>query len=330
MKIFLTLKIPEKNFLITGATGQIGSFLTEKLFENKANVTVLVHNSNNLKEIKNLVDTKKIKLVECDLTNENRIKTIGPLLHNIDFLVHLSSEFRFSEPNSISSAHHTIELDIKGTILLLQQLKQLRGILFTSSVAVYGNPSYVPADELCPIRPISFYGSGKFATEKYLKLHSICKDIPLTILRLSTVYGQRNRSDQIIPIFTRKALRGEPIKLYGNSSRDFIHISDAIAAITSAIKLNQNNLFNIGSGMKFSNQFILKKIMKITKSQSEILCLEKSGDYNFVCDISKAVAKLGLNPKIAIERGLHNEILWHKRQIEKLTNDTSQEIKNSE
>ena len=125
-------------------------------------------------------------------------------------------------------------------------------------------------------------------------------------------------------------MRGEPIKLYGNSSRDFIHISDAIAAIKSAIKLNQNNLFNIGSGMKFSNQFILKKIMEITKSQSEILCLEKSGDYDFVCDISKAVTKLGFNPKIEIERGLLDEILWHERQIEKLTNDTSQERKNSE
>ena len=118
----MTFKIAEKNFLITGGTGQIGSFLTEKLLENKANVTVLGHNSNNLKEIKDLVDTKKIKFVECDLTNENRIKTVGPLLQNVDFLVHLSSEFRFSEPNSLSSAHHTVELDIKGTILLLQQL----------------------------------------------------------------------------------------------------------------------------------------------------------------------------------------------------------------
>ena len=311
----MTFKIAEKNFLITGGTGQIGSFLTEKLLENKANVTVLGHNGNNLKEITDLVDTKKIKFVECDLTNENRIKTIGSSLQNVDFLVHLSSELRFSEPKSISAAHHTVELDIKGTILLLQQLKQLQGILFTSSVAVYGKPSYVPTDELCSIRPISFYGSGKFATEKFLKLHSSNKDIPLTILRISTVYGQRNRSDQIIPIFTRKALRNEPIKLYGNSSRDFIHISDVIEAIMSAVKLNQNNLFNIGTGIKFSSHSILKKIIEITKSQSEILRLEKSGVYNFVCDISKATEKLGINPKISIERGLADEILWHKKQI---------------
>ena len=167
----MTFKISNKNFLITGGTGQIGSFLTEKLLENNANVTVLGHNIENLKEIKNLVDTKKIKFIECDLTNEDRIKKIGTLLRDIDFFVHLSSELKLSEPDAISSAYHTIELDIKSTVLLLQQLKQLQGILFTSSVAVYGKPSYIPVDELCPIEPISFYGCGKFAAEKYLKLH---------------------------------------------------------------------------------------------------------------------------------------------------------------
>ena len=199
-------------------------------------------------------------------------------------------------------------------------MKQLHGILFSSSVAVYGKPSYIPTDELCPIRPISFYGCGKFATEKYLKLYSNNKKTPLTILRISTVYGQRDRSDQIIPIFIRKALLNKPINLYGNSSRDYIHISDAIEAIMSAIKLNQNNLFNVGTGRKFSNHFILKKIIEITKSQSKILRLEKTGGYNFVCNNSKAAAKLGINPKISIESGLADEILWHKEEIQKLTN----------
>ena len=56
----MTFKIAEKNFLITGGTGQIGSFLTEKLLENKANVTVIGRNGNDLKEIQDLVDAKII------------------------------------------------------------------------------------------------------------------------------------------------------------------------------------------------------------------------------------------------------------------------------
>ena len=317
----MTFKISNKNFLITGGTGQIGSFLTEKLLENNANVTVLGHNIQNLKEIKNLVDTKKIKFIECDLTNEGRIKKIGPLLRDIDFFVHLSSELKLPEPDAISSAYHTIELDIKSTVLLLQQLKQLQGILFTSSVAVYGKPSYIPVDELCPIKPISFYGCGKFAAEKYLKLHSNDKDVPLTILRISTVYGQRDRSNQMIPVFMRKALRNESIDLYGSSSRDFIHISDVIKVIMSAIKLNQNNLFNIGAGKKFSNQFILKKIIEITKSESKITYLEKSTEYDFLCDNSKAIKYLDFNPMVSIEEGLVDEMLWYEKEIQKQSNN---------
>ena len=317
----MTFKISNKNFLITGGTGQIGSFLTEKLLENNANVTVLGHNIENLKEIKNLVNTKKIKFIECDLTNGDRIKKIGPLLHDIDFFVHLSSELKLPEPDAISSAYHTIELDIKSTVLLLQQLKQLQGILFTSSVAVYGKPSYIPVDELCPIEPISFYGCGKFAAEKYLKLHSNDKDVPLTILRISTVYGQRDRSNQMIPVFMRKALRDESIDLYGSSSRDFIHISDVIKVIMSAIKLNQNNLFNIGTGKKFSNQFILKKIIEITKSESKVTYLEKSTEYDFLCDNSKAIKDLDFNPIVSIEEGLVDEMLWYEKEIQKQSNN---------
>ena len=317
----MTFKISNKNFLITGGTGQIGSFLTEKLLENNANVTVLGHNIQNLKEIKNLVDTKKIKFIECDLTNEGRIKKIGPLLRDIDFFIHLSSELKLPEPDAISSAYHTIELDIKSTVLLLQQLKQLQGILFTSSVAVYGKPSYIPVDELCPIKPISFYGCGKFAAEKYLKLLSNDKDVPLTILRISTVYGQRDRSNQMIPVFMRKALRNESIDLYGSSSRDFIHISDVIKVIMSAIKLNQNNLFNIGTGKKFSNQFILKKIIEITKSESKITYLKKSAEYDFLCDNSKAIKDLDFNPIVSIEEGLVDEMSWYEKEIQKQSNN---------
>ena len=63
-------KIKNKNILITGGTGQIGSFLSESLVDNGANVTVLGRKISNLKEIKSLVESKKIKFVEYDLINE--------------------------------------------------------------------------------------------------------------------------------------------------------------------------------------------------------------------------------------------------------------------
>lgn len=307
--------IYNKNFLITGGTGQVGSFLTEELLKNGANVTVIGRNMKNLKEIKNLVHTKKINFIECDLMNEDNIKEKSDFLQNIDFLVHLSSQFRFSKPNEISSAHHTIGLDIKGIIFLIQQLKKLEGILFASSVAVYGKPADTPVNENFSIKPITFYGCGKFAAEKYLKLHCNNKNIPLTILRISTIYGQRDRSDQMIPIFIEKALKNEPIDVYGKSLRDFVHISDVIRAIISGITLNQNKTINIGTGKGFSNHFILKEIIEITKSKSKIIHHEKSDNYNFVCDNLKAIKELGFVPTVLFEKGLEDEITWYKNEL---------------
>ena len=307
--------VSKKNFLVSGATGQVGSFLVEKLVKEKANVIVLGRNKKNLKEIKRLVDDGKIEFIECDLTDEKRIKSIGPLLENVDFLAHLSSEYRFHSPNSFSSAFHTIELDLKGTIYLLRELKKLRGILFTSSVAVYGNPSYLPVDESCPINPNYFYGSGKFGTEKFLQLFSKNENIPLTILRIAAVYGPRDRSNQIIPLFIKKALLGETITLHGDASRDFIYISDLIELIMSAIKQNKNDLMNIGSGKKISIQYIAKKIIEITNSKSKISYSTKPTGYDVICDISRSIKNLEYSPKISIEKGLDEEIVWYKKSV---------------
>lgn len=311
----MTFDVSKKFFLVTGATGQVGSFLVEKLVKEKANVIALGRNKKNLKELKHLVDDGKVKFIECDLTDEKRIKSIGPLLENVDFLAHLSSEYRFPLPNSLSSAFHTVELDLKGTTYLLRELKKLQGILFTSSIAVYGNPSHLPVDESCPINPNYFYGSGKFGTEKFLQLFSKNTNIPLTILRISTVYGPRDRSNQIIPLFIKKALLDETITLHGNASRDFIYISDLIELIMNAIKQNKNDLMNIGSGKKTSIQYIAKKIIEITGSKSKISYSTKPTGYDFVCDISRSVKNLEYSPKTSIEKGLDEEIVWYKKSV---------------
>ena len=80
-------KIKNKNILITGGTGQIGSFLSESLVDNGANVTVLGRKISNLKEIKSLVESKKIKFVEYDLINEKNLELVRTKLENIDYLI---------------------------------------------------------------------------------------------------------------------------------------------------------------------------------------------------------------------------------------------------
>ncbi len=308
----MTYKISKKKILVTGATGQIGSFLIEKLVKENVEVFAVGRNKKELKEIQPLVKSQKIKFLECDITNEKSIKKNSKFLNNIDFFVHLSSGYRFDSSDSMTSNHHTIEHDLKGTIKILKELKNLDGILFASSVSIYGKPEYLPVDENCSINPNHFYGVGKFGAEKILQSFTLKNKIPLTILRIAAVIGERDRSNQIIPICVNKALKNETINVNEKSSRDYVHIFDVIEFSIRAIKKNKNNILNIGSGTKTSAEKIIKKIIKLSNSKSRITYSKKSTGYDFICDISKAVKNLHYKPKYSNERGILDEICWYK------------------
>ena len=165
----MTYKISKKKILVTGATGQIGSFLIERLVKENVEIFAVGRNKNKLREIQTFVKSKKIKFLECDITNEKSIKKNSKFLNDINFFVHLSSGYRFGSSGLMVSNHHTIEHDLKGTIKILKKFKNLEGVLFASSVSIYGKPVYLPVDEDCSVNPNHFYGVGKFGG------HSICK-----------------------------------------------------------------------------------------------------------------------------------------------------------
>jgi len=308
----MVYKISKKKILITGATGQIGSFLIERLVKENAEIFAVGRSKNELREIQPFVESQKIKFLECDITNEKSIKKNSKFLNDIDFFVHLSSGYRFDLSNSMTSNHHTIEHDLKGTIKILKEFKNLEGIIFASSISIYGKPEYLPVDEDCSVNPNHFYGVGKFGAEKILQSFASKNKIPLTILRIAAVVGERNRSNQIIPICVNKALKNETINVNEKSSRDYIHIFDLIEFLIRAIKKNKNHILNIGSGEKISAEKIIKKIIELSNSKSNITHSKISIGYEVVCDISKAIKNLDYKPKYSIERGILDEINWYK------------------
>ena len=308
----MTYKISKKKILITGATGQIGSFLIERLVKENAEIFAVSRNKNKLREIQSFVKSQKIKFLECDITNEKSIKKNSKFLNDIDFFVHLSSGYRFDSSNSMGSNHHTIEHDLKGTIKILKEFKNLKGILFASSVSIYGKPEYLPVDEDCSVNPNHFYGVGKFGAEKIFQSFALKNKIPLTILRIAAVVGERDRSNQIIPICVNKALKNETINVNEKSSRDYIHIFDLVEFLLRAIKKNKNHIVNIGSGEKISAEEIIKKIIKLSNSKSKITYSKKTVGYDLICDISKAIKNFHYKPKYSIEKGILDEIKWYK------------------
>jgi len=127
-------------------------------------------------------------------------------------------------------------------------------IVFPSSRLVYGVPLYLPVDEVHPTRPTNIYGAHKITVEHYLRIYQQTKGIPYLIFRISNPYGPyqaaKNKGYGIINYFLQLAVRGEPIRIFGDGSqiRDFIFVEDLIDILLSAIVTPDchNQIFNIG------------------------------------------------------------------------------------
>ena len=225
--------------------------------------------------------------------------------------MHLASDLNPESENPFVDAFNSIITNLQIIPNLVKYLKHLDGICYSSSVAVYGIPDYLPLDEKSDTSPITFYGCGKLGAEKYLQLHCTAKSIPLEILRLASIYGPRNRSKQVIPTLIKKAIKNEKISLSGKGEifRDFLHVFDAIDAIKSCIRENKNNCYNIGSGTKYTIKEVAETIIEIANSKSILSLLDAPGSFNSIIDISYAIQNLNFNPKISLAEGLKTEII---------------------
>ena len=299
----------DKKILIVGGTGQIGSFLAEELIEKGAEIYIL---GRNIK--KEYFQGTKIydfgNFIKFDLINDD-FENLRNKIGDIDYLVHSFSDISHESNDLFHDAYNSINVNLKTLPSLLMGFKSIKGICFLSSIAVYGKTPSEPIDENYLPNPISFYGCGKLGAEKFLQNYCNYSDIPLTILRISQVFGPRNCSNQVIPTFIKKSLKNEPINVIENICKDFIYVTDVVDAIIASILKNKNEVFNIGTGNNIRIKEIAEIILKLTRSKKEIHLNKKEKEFDSIIKINKAQRELGFSPKMSIEKGLNEEIKWH-------------------
>lgn len=216
--------------------------------------------------------------------------------------------------------------NVGGTIHLLDAAvaNRVRRFVFLSSGGtVYGTPQSTPIKESHPTNPECSYGITKLTIEKYLNLYHKLHGLSTCSIRLANPYGEHQRfiaAQGVVPVFCYKALKGEPIEIWGDGSvrRDFIYVGDAVEAIVRALdNVGAIGPLNIGSGASMSVNEILGAIEEILgKPLHRKYLAGRSFDVpNNVLDISKAKAILGWSPVVGFQEGMRRTLFYVEKQL---------------
>ena len=306
----------DKKVLVTGASGFIGSWLTEELVARGADVTAFVNKADPLgvEAIRHL----NLKIVDGNILDREKV---FEAVSGKDYVFHLAAATQVLYV--INNPRDAIDVNVDGTANILDAVRANTKtfLVFASTDKVYGEPIKLPIDELHPLVGKSVYDATKIAADRLVKAYGITYGVRSATIRCSNVYGGRDANIlRVIPDFVMNILDGKApvIRGSGEHIRDFMYVSDAVNAyLTVAEKQNVSNghEFNFGTGrpmkvIDLTNMLIkimgkdLKPVVMGNKShQSEI-------DSQYL-DSSKAEKLLGWKPKVELEEGLKTTADWY-------------------
>jgi len=286
--------------LVTGASGNIGTILGNKLQKNNIPFIGLDVASQGF---------TNDDFFQLDITNKSELNEKKSVFNEVDTLIHLASKID-AGADVTNTGIESINVNVKGTLNLLEHLPNLKNVLFTSTYMVYGIPQQNPVTENHIQEPHTVYGTSKIVTEKYLQVYAQEKGINLTIFRYMGIYGLMSHyNQQAIHIFIKLIAAGKNPIIYGNGlqRRNHLFIDDAIDAILVWINYKNPGIFNIGGIDSPTNLDLIFMINeKMNKKIKPIF--KESQQYDFITDISRAATVLHFQPKTRIKDGINNTI----------------------
>lgn len=301
--------------LVTGGAGFIGSHLVEELVKQGNEVVVLDDLSNGTLENLNDIE-KEIEVMQYDVSMS--LEHIQDKLGKLDGIFHLACHPRSF---SLKNPYRDLDVNVRGMLNVLELAKQNQGckVVFTSNSGIYGEPKYIPIDEEHSDDPTTPYDANKLVAEYYCKIYNKIYGVPIGLVRLATVYGERQRTTPIwkpvITEFITQLMNDEQptINWDGNQTRDFIYVKDVVSSLLKAFNAKtRNEVFILGTDTETSIREIYDTICEILGKDTEPLKAEKTpGDirrmrYSYI----KAKNRFGFDPQYDITKGLENYIKW--------------------
>lgn len=307
----------DKNVVITGGLGFIGSTLALALFDRGANITIIDNmdalyggNYFNISRIRD-----QIKILEVDA---NQIESYHAELDQADFVYHLAAQVSYID--SLSMPERDLEYNSISTLKILEYLRRNNRdahVIFTSSRMIYGKIQTALVKETHPTNPLSLYGVHKLTSEKYLTMYFKDFGIKTTTLRITNPYGPRQQIKHnkysLVGWFIKQAMDDKEIRIFGdgNQQRDYIYISDIVEGLVAVGSCTgcSGEVYNLGSGKSTTFKNMVETVVS-TVGAGSIKYVEWPKDYeqvetgNFNVSMSKLFDVIKWQPEYSLEEGV--------------------------
>jgi UDP-glucose 4-epimerase len=308
--------------VVTGGLGFIGSNLTRELVERGATVRIIDALIEDHGGDRRNVDGCDLEILEAEIGDARVADVVADadIIFNLAGQVsHLASMRDPLRDLHVNAVTHASFLEI------LRRVNPTVRVVHTSTRQVYGRPRRAPVDEFHPTRPMDVNGVSKLAGEQLHLVYHTAYDIPTTSLRLTNVYGPRQRlsSDELgfLPVFIRKALLGEQVTIFGDGAqrRDCVYVDDVVdALITATAPEAVGRIFNVGHVIDHSLAEIASAIIEACDSTSGLKLVPWPPDHqridigSFHTDGSKIAGILGWKASTALDVGLRETAIFYR------------------
>lgn len=325
------MEIKNGCFMVTGGISLIGSHVTEQLLEAGAKEVILFDNYSlgSTDMISHILTDDRVRLVRGDIT---RINELYDALDGVDGIFAIAGFLTLP-----FAANPALGLTVNAlghvNVLEAARYRGVKKVIFSSSVATYGDPEPGTIDEERPFRfhtmtpPGVLYGSTKIIGEQLGRLYSDKYGVESVSLRYATVYGERQHYRGVNALYIietyDKLMAGEAPQIPGDGSEvhDYVHVSDVARANLAAMESNVTaEAINIASGTATNLNRLLEIVAKIVGSDIKPVYKDKEGAVRVTTSasldfsIEKAERMMGWKPQVDIEEGIARLIKWRQEQ----------------
>ena len=314
-----------KNIIVTGGLGFIGSNLIDLLISKKYSVINLdkVSYSSNFYNLKEYKNHTKYKFIKCDLNSKKILSIL--MKYKPICIFNLAAETHVDR--SIDGPKKFINSNVLGTFNLLEAFRVFSSkhnskIVHISTDEVYGDVLKGRSDENFSYRPSSPYAASKAASDHLVYSYIRTYKIPAVISNCSNNYGPKQHPEKLIPKLIYNIIHNKELPIYGRgkNSREWLHVKDHCMALFKVFEKGKiGEFYNIGSNKNLNNIQITKALLKIAKNFIHIgnnvkikYITDRPGhDQRYALNSNKIKKKLNWKPKIKFDNGLKETFLWY-------------------